>query len=46
MSGETHLETLFDKIEDSEHVELKIVIKADVQGTIEALNNSSVDSSR
>ena len=35
-----HLENLFNRITSEEHVELKILIKADVQGSVEALQSS------
>ena len=35
-----HLENLFSRIASEEHVELKILIKADVQGSVEALQAS------
>ncbi len=35
-----HLENLFNRISSEEHVELKILIKADVQGSVEALQSS------
>jgi translation initiation factor IF-2 len=34
------LDTLFDKLKDDEHLELRLILKADTQGSVEAITHS------